>query len=88
MRVKLPAICWIISALTQQEGEREREGSFCWSQIKNKQLYIRELSEVGHLDFRHSSQDLHQVEAFVCLEPTDDGDGDEGGQKGKKGKII
>lgn len=40
-------------------------------------MYIRELSEISHLDFCHSSQDLHQVEAVVCLEPTDDDDEEE-----------
>lgn len=32
--------------------------------------HLRELGKVGHLDFGPASQDLHQVEAFVCLEPT------------------
>lgn len=34
--------------------------------------YIRELGEVRHLDLSHASQDLHQVEAFVRLQPTDE----------------
>lgn len=38
--------------------------------LKNKP----ELSKVDHLDFRHASQNLHHVKAFVCLEPAGDGE--------------
>lgn len=34
--------------------------------------YLRELCKVSHLDFGHAGQDLHQVEAFICLEPAGD----------------
>lgn len=54
---------------------------------KKKQMYIRELSEISHLDFRHSSQDLHQVEAVVCLEPTDDDDEEEECRAGREEGI-
>lgn len=48
-----------------------------------KQPYVRELGEVGHLDLGQASQDLHQVDAFVCLEPADDGD-EEAGRKRRR----
>lgn len=54
---------------------------------KKNQMYIRELSEISHLDFRHSSQDLHQVEAVVCLEPTDDDDEEEECRAGREEGI-
>lgn len=64
---------------------------FCVTRrLKKKQkteLYIRELSEISHLDFCHSSQDLHQVEAFVCLEPTDDDDEEEECRAGREEGI-
>lgn len=41
---------------------------------KNVQVgfYSRELCEVGHVDVGHVSQDLHQVKAFVSLQPTEE----------------
>lgn len=46
-----------------------------------KQLYVRELSKVGHLEFGPASQDLHQVEAFVGLQPADGGEEEPGGRR-------
>lgn len=50
-------------------------------QLKKK--YVRKLGEVSHLDFSPASQDLHQVKAFVCLEPTDDEEEEDRGWGGK-----
>lgn len=54
------------------KGKKEKKPLY------EKQKYIRELGNVGHLDFGHACQDLHQVQAFVCLEPTGE---EEAGEK-------
>lgn len=52
--------------------------------IKKRKKYVRELCDVGHLDFSPASQELHQVEAFVCLEPTGDEEEEEKGGRRRR----
>lgn len=43
----------------------------CWSVNDGyRVIYVQELGEISHPDVCPTSQDLHQMKAFVCLQPT------------------
>ena len=57
----------VIFLVGRTNGSNETKQGAIWSS-----RYVRELGEVRHLDLSHASQDLHQVKAFVRLQPTDE----------------